>query len=183
MGVTVSESIIMEALTSMMDFLGTGNEYKNCARIERNYPVTPNLSLLAGWICVLVAVFGAVGNLLTLLAIPWARRRKTLGFDKTPMSKYTTIFILNLAFADFLYCSTSLPLYSLTVRFQVYPKYFSLHFSSFQEDGLGNLQRVALLQTLALLLLHFVISMLMLLGCLLGLLLLVGRRITKNIKK
>ena len=97
------------------------------------------------------------------------------------MSKYTTIFILNLAFADFLYCSTSLPLYSLTVRFQVYPKYFSLHFSSFQEDGLGNLQRVALLQTLALLLLHFVISMLMLHGCLLGLLLSVGKKMTKKI--
>ena len=65
--------------------------------------------------CILVAIFGASGNLLTLLAIPWAQKKKILGFDKTPASKYTTIFILNLAFADFLYCVTNLPMYSLTV--------------------------------------------------------------------
>ena len=65
--------------------------------------------------CILVAIFGASGNLLTLLAIPWAQKKKILGFDKTPASKYTTIFILNLAFADFLYYVTNLPLYSLTV--------------------------------------------------------------------
>ena len=30
-------------------------------------------------------------------------------------ARYTTIFIVNLAFADFLYCLVNLPLYSLTV--------------------------------------------------------------------
>ena len=65
--------------------------------------------------CIIVAIFVASGYLLTPLAIPWAQKKKILGFDKTPASKYTTIFILNLAFADFLYCGTNLPLYSLTV--------------------------------------------------------------------
>ena len=64
--------------------------------------------------CIIVAIFGAGGNLLTLLAIPWAKRKKILGFDRSPL-KYTTIFIVNLAFADFLYCVTNLPMYSVTV--------------------------------------------------------------------
>ena len=62
----------------------------------------------------LVALIGAGGNLLTLLAIPWAQANKILDFNKTPL-KYTTIYIVNLAFADFLYCTTNLPMYSVTV--------------------------------------------------------------------
>ena len=62
-------------------------------------------------------MFGACGNLLTLLAIPWAQRNKILGFDQPP-SKYTRIFILNLAFADFAYCVLILPMYSVTVGIQ-----------------------------------------------------------------
>ena len=62
-----------------------------------------------------MAVIGALGNLLTLLAIPWAQSNRILGFNRTPL-KYTTIFIVNLAFADFLYCITSLPMYSYTVN-------------------------------------------------------------------
>ena len=65
--------------------------------------------------CIIVAVFGALGNLLTLLAIPWAQSNKILGFNRTPL-KYTTIYIVNLAFADFLYCITNLPMYSITVN-------------------------------------------------------------------
>ena len=64
--------------------------------------------------CIIVAIIGSVGNLMTLLAIPWAIHKKKLGFHKTPW-KFTHIFIVNLALADFLYCTTSLPLYSLTV--------------------------------------------------------------------
>ena len=62
-----------------------------------------------------MAVIGALGNLLTLLAIPWAQANRILGFNRTPL-KYTTIFIVTLAFADFLYCITSLPMYSYTVN-------------------------------------------------------------------
>ena len=64
--------------------------------------------------CIIVATFGTVGNLLTLLAIPWAQRKKLPGFNITP-SKYTTVFIVNLAFADFLYCVINLPMYSAMV--------------------------------------------------------------------
>ena len=64
--------------------------------------------------CIIVAIIGSVGNLMTLLAIPWAIHKKKLGFHKTPW-KFTHIFIVNLALADFLYCTTCLPLYSLTV--------------------------------------------------------------------
>jgi hypothetical protein len=34
--------------------------------------------------CIIVAVFGLVGNLLTLLAIPWATRNKMAGFNAYP---------------------------------------------------------------------------------------------------
>ena len=61
-----------------------------------------------------MAFVGALGNLLTLLAVPWAQSNKILGFNKPP-AKHTTIFIINLAFADFLYCVTNLPMYSITV--------------------------------------------------------------------
>ena len=61
-----------------------------------------------------MAVVGAIGNLLTLFAIPWAQSNKILGFNRTPL-KYTEIFIVNLAFSDFLYCITNLPMYSHTV--------------------------------------------------------------------
>ena len=69
--------------------------------------------------CIIVAIIGSVGNLMTILAIPWAIHRKKLGFHKTPW-KFTHIFIVNLALADFLYCTTSLPLYSLTVLVNCY---------------------------------------------------------------
>jgi len=62
----------------------------------------------AGFVCIAVAVIGTLGNLLTLTAIPWAQRNKILGFNQS------TIFILNLAFADFLYCIFNLPVYAIT---------------------------------------------------------------------
>ena len=64
--------------------------------------------------CIIVTVVGFLGNLLTLLSIPWARHNGLYGFSDHP-SKHTSIFVLNLAFADFLYCVTSLPLNAFTV--------------------------------------------------------------------
>ena len=64
--------------------------------------------------CIVISIIGAAGNLLTLRAIPWAQTNQILGFERKPF-KYTTIFIVNLAFADFLYCVTNLPMYSVTV--------------------------------------------------------------------
>ena len=71
-----------------------------------------------------MASVGAAGNLLTLLAIPWAQTNQILGFERKPF-KYTTIFIVNLAFADFLYCVSNLPMYSVTVRQSVPTHHYS----------------------------------------------------------
>ena len=106
-----------------------------CSCPSPDYPFSVSLASLAGVLCVsqcactlltelsrciLVATVGAAGNLLTLLAIPWAQANKILGFHRTPL-KYTTIFIVNLAFADFLYCVTSLPMYSTTYLHRGWP--------------------------------------------------------------
>jgi hypothetical protein len=64
----------------------------------------------------LITLFGAAGNLLTLLAIPWAQKNRRLGFDRGP-AKYTIIFMLNLAAADLIYCITILPIHSITVSY------------------------------------------------------------------
>lgn len=58
------------------------------------FPVDRSLSTLAGilWVpaisttprCIIVAVVGAAGNLLTLLSVPWAQRNKMTGFDRSP---------------------------------------------------------------------------------------------------
>ena len=69
--------------------------------------------------CLIVAISGALGNLLTVLAVPWAQHKRILGFNR-PQLKYTTIFIINLAIADFLYCVINLPLYSLTVSIFIF---------------------------------------------------------------
>ena len=49
------------------------------------YPLGPGLARVAGLLCIVVAGLGAAGNLLTLLAIPWAQRHKKLGFHRTPL--------------------------------------------------------------------------------------------------
>ena len=70
--------------------------------------------------CIVIAIVGSAGNLLTLRAVPWAQDNKVLGFNISPL-KYTTIFIVNLALADFLYCVTSLPMYSTTYLHRGWP--------------------------------------------------------------
>ena len=68
------------------------------------------LSDFAGIWCIINAVLGFSGNLLTLLAIPYAAKRQKFNLHQNwPL----TIFILNLAVADLLYSSINLPLYAL----------------------------------------------------------------------
>ena len=56
------------------------------------------------------AILGFSGNLLTILAIPYAAKKQKFNLHRNwPL----TIFILNLAIADFLYSSINLPLYAL----------------------------------------------------------------------
>ena len=66
-----------------------------------------------------MAIIGSFGNLLTLLSIPWAIAHKKAIMHFVPM-KYTNIFIVNLAWADFLYCVTSLPTYGYMVSKTLY---------------------------------------------------------------
>ena len=90
-----------------------------------------------------MAVVGAIGNLLTLFAIPWAQSNKILGFNRTPL-KYTEIFIVNLAFSDFLYCITNLPMYSHTVSGSTFFFVFDCFFVSsiLTRDGQGQIGHV-----------------------------------------
>ena len=50
----------------------------------------------------LVGLVGAFGNFITLLAIPYAAKQKRYDLDKN--FNTTTVYILNLAFIDFLHC-------------------------------------------------------------------------------
>ena len=69
-----------------------------------------NISIPAGIWCIVNAILGFSGNLLTILAIPYAAKRQKFNLHRNwPL----TIFILNLAVADFLYSSINLPLYAL----------------------------------------------------------------------
>ena len=63
-------------------------------------------------VCCTVAVLGGLGNLLTLCAVPYASRccRAPLEVKRLRYST-ATVFILNLAVADLLYCLVNLPLY------------------------------------------------------------------------
>ena len=65
-------------------------------------------------------LFGVSGNLLTLLAIPYAYRRRRFGFRSSsddPMNLY----ILNLAFCDLLFCLFVIPLFALNFIFKGWP--------------------------------------------------------------
>ena len=68
-----------------------------------------DISVFAGIWCIVNAVLGICGNLLTILAIPYAAKRQKFNLHRNwPL----TIFILNLAVADLLYSSINLPLYA-----------------------------------------------------------------------
>ena len=60
------------------------------------------VSNYAGWWCLMCAVTGFWGNLLTLLAIPYAYRYKLYGLHRHFYT--TTVFILNLSVTDTIYC-------------------------------------------------------------------------------
>ena len=82
-------------------------------------PSDPNDDGLEPWardmvkcVCCTVAVLGGTGNLLTLCAVPYASRCSRAPREvKRLRSSTATVFILNLAVADLLYCLLNLPLY------------------------------------------------------------------------
>ncbi len=76
------------------------------------FPFEEETSLAVGLWCLANAGFGFSGNLLTLLAIPHAKRHQRFGFERDWRDP-TTLFILNLALSDLLYCVINLPLYAV----------------------------------------------------------------------
>ena len=65
-------------------------------------------------------LLGVSGNLLTLLAIPYARRRRRFGF-KNSSDDPTNLYILHLAFCNLLFCLVVVPLFALHFVFRGWP--------------------------------------------------------------
>ena len=82
---------------------------------EECYPIFSELTKVSTiTICIISGIIGICGNSLTLLAIPYATRKKKFNFNS---NWPTTDFILNLAFSDLIYCLYNHP---LTVSSKVY---------------------------------------------------------------
>ena len=81
------------------------------------FPHQPGLARFAGAWCAANAAFGSIGNMLTLLAIPYAIRRRRFGLR----FHCTHIFVINLALADFLYCALNLPTYAMQYLAEGWP--------------------------------------------------------------
>jgi hypothetical protein len=82
----------------------------------------PDKNLLNNIICAMFLtiniLIGLAGNLLTLLSIPYAKYRKKFGFSH---SETTSIYILNLAMWDFLFCALAAPSHVLHVIYHGWP--------------------------------------------------------------
>ena len=67
------------------------------------------LRIAVGIWCILVSVAGIFGNLLTLLALPYAKKKRLHRLHENWNT--STVFILNLATADLIFCIICLPTY------------------------------------------------------------------------
>ena len=76
---------------------GTDITSVECVKITNH--ATLVLRYFQGVWFLIVFLFGAIGNLTTLISIPFAARKKLYGLDQN--FKTTTIFILHLSFVDF----------------------------------------------------------------------------------
>jgi hypothetical protein len=62
---------------------------------------------------------GLIGNLLTLLSIPYAMCHQRLGFNRD--LEPTTLYMLNLALCDFLFCAVATPFSMLLIVYRGWP--------------------------------------------------------------
>jgi hypothetical protein len=69
------------------------------------YPHNPIADTVYMVFLVLNMLTGLKGNLLTLLSIPYAKCHQRLGFSRE--MDLTTLYILNLAILDFLFCAVA----------------------------------------------------------------------------
>ena len=85
-----------------MDRLGVSD-----ANRKLFYPLRISLGI---W-CIFAAVVGILGNILTLLALPFARSNRRHRVDE--IWNTSTIFILHLAVVDLMFCIISIPSFSI----------------------------------------------------------------------
>ena len=80
------------------------------------------INMLAGVWGIITFIIGAIGNLLTLIAIPYAKWKHRYDFHTTFYK--TDIWVLHLAFCDFMWCIFCLPYGFLIPSFRwQYPQY------------------------------------------------------------
>ena len=81
------------------------------------------LAMIGGIWALITLIVGACGNLLTLMAIPYAKYKRRHGFEKTFWT--TDIWIMNLALCDLIFCLLALPyrfiIPWLDLRYPQYP--------------------------------------------------------------
>ena len=78
---------------------GNTSQYE-CFKFYNN--MTDTVRQIAGTWLIMVGTVGILGNITTLLTIPYAAYRKRHGLDKNYYT--TTIFILHFSFIDLLHC-------------------------------------------------------------------------------
>lgn len=81
----------------------------NSGQHEGNDGMTYSLRVTVGIWCILVALVGIFGNLLTLFALPHAKKNR---IGNKAWSRYwntSTVFIINLARIDLIFCIVCMP--------------------------------------------------------------------------
>ena len=86
---------------------------------DTSYAVTYGLRITVGVWCILVAIVGILGNLLTLFALPYDnQRRYKNGFSNSETWNTSTIFIINLARIDLFFCVFCMPTFIIPLLTQ-----------------------------------------------------------------
>ena len=79
---------------------GFGTDHYECTK---NYgPVTDIAGIISGTWHICIGIIGILGNIITLIAIPYAAERKRHQIDKDYNT--TTVFLLHLSLVDLLHC-------------------------------------------------------------------------------
>ena len=82
----------------------------NARANDENRNTRHALRMAVGVWCIFVAMVGVFGNLLTLFALPYAKKKRNILSDNWNTS---TMFILNLALVDLVFCVICIPSFSI----------------------------------------------------------------------
>jgi len=97
---------------------GSNTENVECVQNYNDVTYVVLRKLVGLW-SIFVGSLGISGNLLTLLAIPYAAKRKRYGLERNYNS--TTIFTLHLAFIDLCFCVICIPQYTFAYISEQWP--------------------------------------------------------------